>query len=123
MLQGHRDLKIFQLAYRLAIQIYCESARFPREEKYSLTDQVRRASRSVAANIAEGYRKRRYRNMFIAKMADSDAEAAETQVWLDFANDCGYLDDEKYKQLVAGYEELGRMFGGIIRNPEKFILP
>jgi four helix bundle protein len=80
MLRGYRDLKIYQLAYKLAMEIFHETKTFPKEERYSLTDQIRRSSRSVAANIAEGFRKRRYPNMFISKMADSDAEATETQV-------------------------------------------
>ena len=84
-LRGHRDLKVYQLAYNLAMQIFEESRAFPHEERYSLTSQIRRSSRSVAANIAEGFRKRQYPNMFVSKLADSDAEATETQVWLDFA--------------------------------------
>jgi len=89
MLRGHRDLKVYQTAYKLAMEIFHLSRGFPREELYSLTDQIRRSSRSVAANIAEGFRKRRYPNHFISKLTDCDAEATETQVWLDFAFDCG----------------------------------
>jgi four helix bundle protein len=85
--RGYRDLKIYQLAYKLAMEIFNESKSFPKEESYSLTDQIRRSSRSVATNIAEGYHKRRYPNMFVSKMADPDSEGAETQVWLDFARD------------------------------------
>jgi four helix bundle protein len=85
-----------------------------------LTSQIRRSSRSVAANIAEGFRKRQYPNMFLSKLADSDAEAAETQVWLDFAHGCGYLTQERQQQLVAGYEELGKMIGRMMENPGKF---
>ncbi|MGH9453484.1 MAG: four helix bundle protein [Terriglobia bacterium] len=120
MLRGHRDLKVYQMAYRLAMGIFRESKSFPVEERYSLTNQIRRSSRSVAANIAEGYRKRQYPSMFASKLADSDAEATETQVWLDFAQDCGYLSPERHKQLVAGYEEVGRMLSAMIANPEKF---
>ncbi len=119
-MRGYRDLKVYQLAYRLAIEIFNESKSFPKEERYSLTDQVRRSSRSVAANVAEGYRKRRYPNMFISKMADADSEGAETQVWLDFAQDCGYVSRERHDELVEGYEEVGRMLGGMMANPEKF---
>ena len=85
MLRGHRDLKVYQLAYKLAMEIFHLSKAFPREEIYSLTDQIRRSSRSVAANLAEGFRKRRYPNVFLNKLTDCDAESAETQVWLDFA--------------------------------------
>ena len=92
---GFRDLKVYQLAYQLAMEIFQASKSFPVEEKYSLTDQIRRASRSVAANIAEGYRKKRYPKMFVSKMIDADGEATETQVWLDFARDCGFLSPQK----------------------------
>lgn len=117
---GYRDLKVYQLAYKLAMEIFNESKLFPKEERYSLTDQIRRSSRSVATNIAEGYRKRRYQNMFISKMADADSEATETQVWLDFAYDCNYLSQERHDDLVSGYEEIGRMLGSMITTPEKF---
>jgi four helix bundle protein len=120
MMYGYRDLKVYQLAYKLAMEIFNESKLFPKEERYSLTDQIRRSSRSVATNIAEGYRKRRYQNMFISKMADADSEATETQVWLDFAYDCNYLSQERHDDLVSGYEEIGRMLGSMITTPEKF---
>ena len=117
MFRGHRDLKVFQLAYRLAMEIFHLSKNFPREEVYSLTDQIRRSSRSVAANIAEGLRKRRYPNMLISKLTDCDGEATETQLWLDFALDCGYMCQENHDRLTAGYEEVGRMLSGMIANP------
>ena len=88
MLRGHRDLKVFQLAYELAMEIFHLSKTFPREEVYSLTDQIRRSSRSVAANLAEGFRKRRYPNMFVNKMTDCDGEATETQVVSQFRRKC-----------------------------------
>jgi four helix bundle protein len=120
VMRGHRDLKVYQLAYRLGMQIFNESKLFPKEERYSLTDQIRRSSRSAAANIAEGFRKRRYPNMFVSKMADADSEAAETQVWLDFAHDCGYLSQGWHDELISGYEEVGKMLGSIIAAPDKF---
>src|SRR5258706_15076121 len=120
MLRGHRDLKVYQLAYKLAIEIFHLSKAFPREEICSLTDQIRRSSRSVAANLAEEFRKRRYPNMLVNKLTDSDAEATETQVWLDFALDCGYLSQKKYELLTAGYEEVGKMLGSMISNPARF---
>ena len=119
-MRGYRDLKVYQLAYKLEMEIFEESKSFPKEERYSLTDQIRRSSRSVATNIAEGFRKRRYPNMFVSKMADADSESAETQVWLDFACDCGYLSKERHDELIIGYEEIGRMLGSMIRSPEKF---
>lgn len=120
MARGYRDLRVYQLAYELAMEIFHESKRFPPEERYSLTDQIRRCSRSVPSNIAEGYRKRQYPKMFSSKMADADGEAAETQVWLDFARDCGYMSNERHQELFGGYEEVGRMLGGMIAHPSKF---
>lgn len=120
MLRGHRDLRAFQLSYKLAMEIFHLSRAFPQEEIYSLTDQIRRSSRSVAANLAEGFRKRRYPNMLVNKLTDCDAEASETQVWIDFALDCGYLSKENHDRLTEGYEEVGRMLYGMMSNPEKF---
>ncbi|MDE3092003.1 MAG: four helix bundle protein [Chloroflexota bacterium] len=120
MLRGFRDLKVYQLAYKLAMEIFNESKTFPKDERYSLTDQIRRSSRSVAANIAEGFRKRQYPNMFVSKLADADAEATETQVWLDFAFDCGYLSKERHDDLVAQYEQVGKMLSSMMASPEKF---
>lgn len=113
-------MKVYQLAYKLAMEIFNKSKAFPNEERYSLTDQIRRSSRSVAANIAEGFRKRRYPNMFISKLADADAEAAETQVWLDFSLDCNYISQKMHEELIKGYEEVGKMLGSMIVKPEKF---
>jgi len=118
---GFRDLRVYQLAYRLAMQIFNDTKTFPHDERYSMTSQMRRSSRSVAANLAEGYRKRQYPNMFVSKLADCDAEATETQVWLDFARDCGYLSEERHKEVAADYDELGRMLSSMIRNPDKFM--
>ena len=120
MLRGHRDLKVYQLAYKLAMQIFHLSRKFPREELYSLTDQIRGSSRSVAANLAEGFRKRRYPAMLVSKLTDCDAEASETQVWIDFAFDCGYLSEANRNQLTSGYEEVGKMLSGMMADPEKF---
>ena len=120
MLQGHRGLKVYQAAFSLAMEIFNVSKTFPIEERYSLTDQVRRSSRSVAANIAEGYRKRQYPNMFVSKMADADAEATETHVWLDFARNCEYLTAEAHMELTARCEEIGKMVGSMIAHPERF---
>lgn len=118
--QGFRDLKVYRLAFNLAMEIFDESKKFPPEERYSLTDQIRRSSRSVPANIAEGYRKKQYSRMFVSKMADADGEATETQVWLDFAHACGYLSETRQLELRTGYDEVGRMLGGMIAHPERF---
>lgn len=120
-MQGFRDLKVYQLAYRLAMEIFEESKAFPRDERYSLIDQIRRSSRGVTANIAEGFRKRQYPRMFASKLADADGETAETQVWLDFALDCAYLSVTRHAQLLEGYEEIGKMLGKMISMPEKFM--
>jgi len=117
-MHGFRDLKVYQLAYRPAMGIFHESKVFPKEERFALTDQIRRSSRSVTANIAEGFRKRQYPKMFVSKLAD--AEATETQVRIDFAHDCGYISKEKQATFIRGYEEVGRMLSGIIASSDKF---
>ena len=121
MLQGFKDLKVYQEAYKLGLDIFEVTKTFPREERYSMFDQMRRAARSVAANIAEGYRKRQYPKMFVAKMADSDGESAEMLVWLDYAKDHGYINLEMHKNLIDRYLSVGRMLGGILAHPEKFL--
>ena len=103
------------------MEIFDATKAFPQEERYSLTSQIRRSSRSVAANIAEGFRKRQYPSMFVSKLADADAEATETQVWLDFSCDCGYLTRDRSRQLCTGYQEVGRMLSRMMTNPEKFL--
>jgi four helix bundle protein len=103
------------------MEIFHLSKTFPQEEKYSLTDQIRRSSRSVPINIAEAYRKRQYPKSFVSKLSDADGEATETQGWLDFALDCGYISTEKHKQLTDGYLDVGRMLGVMIAQPEKFV--
>ncbi len=119
-MQGYRDLRVFQLAYGMATRIYNESRSFPKDERFSLTDQIRRSSRSIAANIAEGYRKRQYTKMFLSKLADADGEVAETQVWLDFARDCEYLSAGCHDELFKAYEEIGKMLGAMMAHPERF---
>lgn len=118
---GYKSLKVYQLAYKLAMEIFELSKSFPKEEKYSLTDQIRRSSRSVCTNIAEGYRKRIYPKHFRSKMSDADGEVSETQVWLDFSRDCKYIDIEIHEKLYPKYEEIGKMLGAMIKNPEKFL--
>ncbi len=120
MSHGFKDLRVYQLAYRLAMRIFHESKVFPPQERYALTDQMRRSSRSVTSNLAEGYRKRQYPNAFVSKLSDADGEGAETQVWIDYARDCGYWSNELSQELTLGYEEVGRMLGGMIAHPEKF---
>ncbi|HKL08779.1 MAG TPA: four helix bundle protein [Bacteroidales bacterium] len=118
---GFRQLKVYQKAYKLAMEIFEMSKKFPVEEKYSLTDQIRRSSRSVCSNIAEAYRKRRYPKHFTSKITDADAEASETIVWLDFAMDCKYILQATHDHLENEYEEVGKMLGSMADHPEKFL--
>src|ERR671923_1361232 len=108
-IRTHRDLEVYRKAFDAAMQIFELSKAFPREEIYSLTDQVRRSSRSVCANIAEAWRKRRYEKAFVSKLSDAESEAAETQVWLEFAVKCAYLPREEAKNLYRTYDEILRM--------------
>ena len=117
---GFRDLKTYQLAFKLALEIHELTKSFPAEEKYSLVDQIRRSSRSLAANIAEAWRKRKYRKAFIYKLTDSSGEASETEVWLDFSVYLEYLDWSKYHELIDKYNEVGKMLTGMIDKADKF---
>ncbi len=121
MNEGFKDLKVYQLSYKLAMEIFEVSKKFPKEEVYSLTNQIRRSSRSVCANIAEAYRKRRYPKNFTSKISDADGETSETIVWVDFAQSCSYIDTETHNSLVSSYREIGRMLGSMGDNPEKFL--
>ena len=118
--QGYKDLKVFQKAYAVAMKVFEISKSFPAGEKYSLTDQVRRSSRSVSVNIGEVYRKRIYPKHFVSKLSDSDGEGTETMIFLDFAKDCGYLTEEQHKQLIEDYTQIGKMLGSMMLSPEKF---
>ncbi len=117
---GYKDLIAYQKAYKLAMDIFEASKKFPPEEKYSLTDQIRRSSRSVCTNLVEGYRKRRYKPHFIAKISDSESENAETEVWLDFSYDCKYLNEILHKDFSSRNSEVGKMLWNMINSPEKF---
>lgn len=120
--QGYRDLKVFELSYVLAMDIFELTKNFPREEKYSLVDQIRRSSRSVPSNIAEAWKKRRYQKMFISKIIDSAGEAGETEVWLRFAKDSGYLFTQDFDRLINGYDEVNRMLNGMIDKADRFCI-
>jgi four helix bundle protein len=121
MEKGYKNLKVYQMAYKCAMQIFQISKKFPIEERYSLTDQIRKSSRSVCTNIGEGYRKRRYPKHFSSKISDADGECTETMIWLDFAFDCNYCSQEIYTDLIVKYEEIGKMLGGMVDHPEKFL--
>jgi four helix bundle protein len=120
IIKSHRELEVYKLAFRLAMEIFELSKAFPKEEKYSLTDQIRRSSRSVAANLAEGFRKRRYEKAFVAKLSDSEGEAAETQTWLDFSLECQYITQEKYNDLNQQYEHVIGKIVNMLKSPEKW---
>lgn len=115
-----KELIVYQKAFKLAMKIYKISISFPKEEKYSLTDQIRRSSRSTCTNIAEAYRKRIYPKHFINKLTDSDGENSETVVWLDFALECKYLSKSTYDSLHAECVEIGKLLNYMINNPDKF---
>jgi four helix bundle protein len=118
----HCDLEVYRKAFETAMQIFELSKAFPKEETYSLTDQVRRSSRSVCANLAEAWRKRRYEAAFISKLSDCEAEAAETQVWLEFAVRCSYLEREAAIPLYRAYNEVLATLVGMINHPETWVI-
>tara|TARA_B100000949_G_C14235119_1_gene430786 strand:+ start:953 stop:1327 length:375 start_codon:yes stop_codon:yes gene_type:complete len=115
-----QDLLAYKKSIDLAMNIFEISKKFPKEEVYSLTDQVRRSSRSVTANLAEAYRKRTYPKHFRSKLTDCDAENAETQVWIEFAYRCNYINENLYQELLNQSEEVGKLINYIILNPYKF---
>lgn len=119
-IRSHRDLETYQMAFKAAMEIFELTKEFPKDEKYSLTDQIRRSSRSVCANLAEAFRKRRYPKSFAAKLSDSEGEAAETQVWLEFSLECKYLDDAIYRELIEKYEQIIGKLVNMALNPEKW---
>jgi four helix bundle protein len=117
---GCKDLVAYQKAFQLVLDIFSTTKSFPAEERYSLTDQIRRSSRSICSAIAEAYRKRKYRPYFKNKMSDADSENSETQVWLDFAIAHHYISKEKHTDLIQKSEEIGKMLNHMIEYPEKF---
>ena len=121
-IKTHKDLKVFALSFEAGMEVFEISKLFPKEEMYSLTDQIRRSSRSVTGNIAEAFRKRRYPKSFIAKLSDSEGEAAETQVWLDYALACHYLDNEHYVNFFDKYDHIIAMLVNMIKKPENWSL-
>jgi four helix bundle protein len=118
----HTELMVYKQAFDVAMQIFDASKSFPREEAYSLTDQIRRSSRSVCANLAEAWRKRRYEAAFIAKLSDAESEAAETQVWTEFAVKCQYWDRKRGTPLYQSYDQILRMLVAMINKPEPWII-
>lgn len=115
-----KETKVYRLAFELAMEIYETSKKFPKEETYSLTDQIRRSSRSVCICLLESYRKKRYPAHFVSKVTDSDMENSETSGWLDFALACKYIDESKHKEWMSKTEEIGRLLNHMINNPDKY---
>ena len=119
-LKSFKDLTVYKKAFSLAMEVFEMSKQFPLEEKYSLTDQIRRSSRSVCSCIAEAYRKRNYPAYFVSKTSDADMENSETRVWLDFALACNYISEEKRNNLEANSIEIGKLLNHMIEHPEKY---
>ena len=120
IIKSHRELRVYQLAFGSAMKIYSVTKTFPKEETYSLTDQIRRSSRSVCSNIAEAFRRRKYPKSFSSKLNESEAEAAETQNWLDFALACNYITPEYNQVIDKEYENIIGMLVNMQRHPDKW---
>lgn len=122
LIKSHTDLEVYQMAFDAAMQIFELSKKFPIEERYSLTDQIRRSSRSICANLAEAWRKRRYEAAFISKLSDSEAEAAETQTWINFALKCNYLNPEIGRELYQTYNQILGKLVNLINNSSAWVI-
>ncbi len=121
MIRSYKDLKVFLLSYELAMDIFWLTKKFPREEMFSLTDQVRRSSRSVPGNIVEGWAKRRYESIFKRHLIDSIGSCDETKLWLAFAKDCRYISEDEQGTLTARYDEVGKMLRGLFDSWRTFV--
>ena|SRR5215813_11719649 len=121
-IREHTELEVYKKAFDAAMSIFELSKAFPKEETYCLSDQVRRSSRSVCANLAEAWRKRRYKAAFISKLSDAESEAAETQVWSEFAIKCSYLEPDQTVPLYKAYDEILRMFVAMINKPQSWVI-
>ncbi len=119
-IKTHKELNVFKVSFEVGMEVFNLTKSFPKEEIYSLTDQIRRSSRSVSGNIAEAFRKRRYPKHFVSKLSDSEGEAAETQVWLDYALACEYIDKTSYKTLTDKYDHILSMLVNMANHPDKW---
>ena len=119
-IRTHKDLEVYKMAFDCAMKIFEITKRFPKEEIYSLTDQIRRSSRSVCSNLSEAFRKRRYPKAFVAKLSDSEGEAAETQTWLDFSRSCQYITKDELKDLYTSYENIIGKLVNMSLHPENW---
>jgi len=122
LIKSAKDLEVYRKAYKLSMEIFEISKLFPAEEKYALTSQIRRSSRSVCLNLREAWAKRRYEAHFISKLTDCDGENSETDSSLDFALDCNYISIQKHEELTLLSKEIGRMLGTMLNNPESFLI-
>jgi four helix bundle protein len=120
LFRSHKELIVYQIAFKTSMEIFRISKTFPKEEVFSLTSQIRRSSRSVSANIAEAFRKRRYEKAFVAKLSDAEAESAETQVWLDYSLECGYITEEQHTKLYNDYDNILGKIVNMIQHPENW---
>lgn len=123
LIKSHRDLDVYKLAFDSAMRIFELSKTFPKEEVYSLTNQIRRSSRSICANLAEAWRKRRYEAAFVLKLSDSEAEAAETQAWIEFSVRCKYLDTQLGRELYRSYDQILGKLVSMIAKPSPWLMP
>lgn len=122
-IRDHREMDVYKLGFEAAMEIFNVTTKFPKEEIYSLTDQIRRSSRSVCSNLSEAWRKRRYEGSFLNKLNDAEAEASETQTWLEFSLKCGYLDEATAKSLYQKYDHILGKLVNMIANPEPWLIP
>ncbi len=122
ILRSHKELLVYQMAFKSSMEIFAITKSFSKEEVYSLTSQIRRSSRSVSSNLAEAFRKRRYEKAFISKLSDCEAEAAETQVWLDYSLECGYMSKDIHEKLFKEYDNIIGKLVVIMQSPEKWTL-
>ncbi len=120
-IKSAKELIVYRKAYELAMRVFHISKRFPAEERYALTSQIRRSSRSVSQNLREAWAKRRYEAHFVSKLTDCDGENGETDTSLDFARDCAYISTVEHAELTSFCAEVGRMLGSMIRDPQKFL--
>lgn len=120
LIKSHKELRVYKLSFELAMEIFEVTKNFPKEEIFSLTDQIRRSSRSVVANISEAFRKRRYPKAFVAKLSDVEGEAAETQTWIEFAYSCNYITLEKRDDLLSKYDHVIGMVVIMISKPNNW---
>ena len=120
IIKTYKDLNVYQLSYELAMELFKLSKKFPKEETYSLANQVRRSSRSIPANIAEGWAKRKYENVFLKHLNDANGSCEETKVWLDFMRDCSYINADNHKELFNKYNEVGAMLNSLTKKWRKY---